>query len=129
MPIKGLSRHSSTSSLADKSSPSLHLDLTLAFAAQRLEESANIPTPAPFPQSSQIGKYWQYFFALLGIFKLYDRINMVFLLLKTFSFRYKADKEIFYIQIFETMDYNIYCFNFGICSEIEMNRLGVKNSS
>jgi len=56
MPAKGLSRHSSTSSLADlASSPSLHLDLTLAFAAQRLEETASIPTPAPFPQSSQIG--------------------------------------------------------------------------
>ena len=56
MPMKGLSRHSSTSSLADKSSPSLHLDLTLAFAVQRLEDSAIMPTPAPFPQSSQIGK-------------------------------------------------------------------------
>ena len=32
---------------------SLHLDLTLAFAAQKLEET--IPTPAPFPTSSQIG--------------------------------------------------------------------------
>ena len=75
MPAKGLSRHSSTSSLVDKPassgvaadkipvSPQLHLDLTLAFAAQKLEESgmggpggeATVPTPAPFPQSSQIG--------------------------------------------------------------------------
>jgi len=64
MPARGLSRHSSTSSLADKSagggavSPQLHLDLTLAFAAQRLEDvsgDASVPTPAPFPQSSQIG--------------------------------------------------------------------------
>ena len=73
MPAKGLSRHSSTSSLVDKSSatlpshpvtvsPQLHLDLTLAFAAQKLEEAgmgggleSGIPTPAPFPQSSQIG--------------------------------------------------------------------------
>ena len=45
MPARGLSRHSSTSSLADKAtdrpgpaSPQLHLDLTLAFAAQRLVE-------------------------------------------------------------------------------------------
>ena len=63
MPVKGMSRHSSTSSLADKTgggsgSPSLSLDLTLAFAAQRLEESAAaLPTPAPFPTSSQIGDY------------------------------------------------------------------------
>jgi hypothetical protein len=63
MPVKGLSRHSSTSSLADgsscKASPSLHLDLTLAFAAQRLVEDAaapTMPTPAPFPPSSQIGE-------------------------------------------------------------------------
>ena len=63
MPAKGMSRHSSTSSLADKTggggggSPSLTLDLTLAFAAQRLEESAAaLPTPAPFPTSSQIGE-------------------------------------------------------------------------
>jgi len=64
MPARGLSRHSSTSSLADKSagggavSPQLHLDLTLAFAAQRLEDvggEPSLPTPAPFPQSSQIG--------------------------------------------------------------------------
>ena len=75
MPAKGLSRHSSTSSLVDKSStssvreipvsPQLHLDLTLAFAAQKLEEAGvggggagpdpGLPTPAPFPQSSQIG--------------------------------------------------------------------------
>eukprot|EP00092_Neocalanus_flemingeri_P024644 GFUD01026729.1.p1 GENE.GFUD01026729.1~~GFUD01026729.1.p1 ORF type:complete len:664 (+),score=198.89 GFUD01026729.1:702-2693(+) len=63
MPARGLSRHSSTSSLADKSagggavSPQLHLDLTLAFAAQRLEDvgEPTLPTPAPFPQSSQIG--------------------------------------------------------------------------
>lgn len=74
MPSKGLSRHSSTSSLVDKPatmsssndkipvSPQLHLDLTLAFAAQKLEESGvggclepPVPTPAPFPQSSQIG--------------------------------------------------------------------------
>ena len=73
MPTKGLSRHSSTSSLVDKSStssvrelpvsPQLHLDLTLAFAAQKLEEAGvggagsepGLPTPAPFPQSSQIG--------------------------------------------------------------------------
>jgi len=64
MPARGLSRHSSTSSLADKSagggavSPQLHLDLTLAFAAQRLEDVSgepSLPTPAPFPQSSQIG--------------------------------------------------------------------------
>ena len=80
MPAKGLSRHSSTSSLVDKPatggkesvtklpvSPQLHLDLTLAFAAQKLEESSAagaggggcleppVPTPAPFPQSSQIG--------------------------------------------------------------------------
>ena len=73
MPTKGLSRHSSTSSLVDKSSasvpsqpvtvsPQLHLDLTLAFAAQKLEEAGvvgapepGVPTPAPFPQSSQIG--------------------------------------------------------------------------
>ena len=69
MPAKGLSRHSSTSSLVDKPSttreipvsPQLHLDLTLAFAAQKLEEAgvgggeAGLPTPAPFPQSSQIG--------------------------------------------------------------------------
>ena len=73
MPAKGLSRHSSTSSLVDKSSasvpsqpvtvsPQLHLDLTLAFAAQKLEEAGvvgapepGVPTPAPFPQSSQIG--------------------------------------------------------------------------
>ena len=74
MPTKGLSRHSSTSSLVDKPastvssdkipvSPQLHLDLTLAFAAKKLEESGvgssslepPVPTPAPFPQSSQIG--------------------------------------------------------------------------
>ena len=65
MPARGLSRHSSTSSLADKpsgpscSSPQLHLDLTLAFAAQRLQAEedggAVVATPAPFPQSSQIG--------------------------------------------------------------------------
>ena len=69
MPAKGLSRHSSTSSLVDKPasssdkipvSPQLHLDLTLAFAAKKLEESGSsleppVPTPAPFPQSSQIG--------------------------------------------------------------------------
>ena len=65
MPARGLSRHSSTSSLADKpsgpscSSPQLHLDLTLAFAAQWLqaeeEGGAVVATPAPFPQSSQIG--------------------------------------------------------------------------
>ena len=71
MPAKGLSRHSSTSSLVDKPSdkstdkipvtPQLHLDLTLAFAAQKLEEAGAgsleppLPTPAPFPQSSQIG--------------------------------------------------------------------------
>ena len=77
MPAKGLSRHSSTSSLVDTNkstatassardlplvSPQLHLDLTLAFAAQKLEEAgvgacaeAGLPTPAPFPQSSQIG--------------------------------------------------------------------------
>jgi len=63
MPVKGLSRHSSTSSLVDgvscKASPSLHLDLTLAFAAQRLVEDTaapTMPTPAPFPPSSQIGE-------------------------------------------------------------------------
>jgi len=70
MPARGLSRHSSTSSLADitdkpasspVSSSPLHLDLTLAFAAQRLadQQSKEVgpaqPTPAPFPQSSQIG--------------------------------------------------------------------------
>ena len=72
MPAKGLSRHSSTSSLVDKPSvasdkipisPQLHLDLTLAFAAQKLEQSGSggsgleppLPTPAPFPPSSQIG--------------------------------------------------------------------------
>ena len=65
MPVKGLSRHSSTSSLADKTttSPSLHLDLTLAFAAQRLAEDTaaampSMPTPAPFPPSSQIGAFF-----------------------------------------------------------------------
>ena len=39
--------------------PQLHLDLTLAFAAQRLqaeeEGGSVVATPAPFPPSSQIG--------------------------------------------------------------------------
>ncbi len=73
MPVNGLSRHSSTSSLADgsrcKASPSLHLDLTLAFVAQRLVEDTaapTMPTSAPFPPSCQIGEqrgggiYWKH---------------------------------------------------------------------
>ena len=61
LPPRGISHHSSTSSLADTTSPQMHLDLTLAFAAKRLddvkdeEERSLTVTPAPFPHSSNIG--------------------------------------------------------------------------
>ena len=66
LPPRGLSHHCSNSSLGDKTttSPKLQLDLTLAFAANHLDDMKNkeekdraaaVGTPAPFPLSSNIG--------------------------------------------------------------------------
>ena len=61
LPPQGLSHHCSTSSLGDKTatSPKLQLDLTLAFAANHLDDMKNkeeeVVTPGPFPLSSNIG--------------------------------------------------------------------------